>query len=66
MLNNFPEFGKKNTNKVNKINLSNSKMLDNKKKPPFNNYQEITVLKSLDYKTKSQDLVMHYRIKILN
>lgn len=58
-----PEFGRKNTNKLNKINLSNSKMLDNKKKPPSNNYQETTVLKNLDYKTKSQDLVMHYLIK---
>lgn len=34
-------------------------MLDNKKKPPSNNYQETTVLKNLDYKTKSQDLVVH-------
>lgn len=53
LLKELPNYGKTNIHKVNKTNLSNLKLQDRKEKLPYNNYQEITALKNLDYKTKS-------------
>lgn len=54
MLKELPNYGKTNIHKVNKTKLSNLMLQDKKEKLPYNKYQEITALKNLDYKTKSQ------------